>query len=145
MGAGHTLGFDVGSKRIGVAIGHALTGSAGELGLIEVRDGVPDWARFDRLLQDWAPVQLVVGDPRTDDPGEDTPARQWARGFARAAAKRSGLPVAMVDERRSSREAAARFADQRRSGTRRRKHAEVIDALAAVVIVERWLSGDHHD
>ena len=41
MGAGHTLGFDVGSKRIGVAIGHALTGSAGELGLIEVRDGVP--------------------------------------------------------------------------------------------------------
>ena len=89
---GAVLGFDVGHKRIGVAVGNAITGTASELGLIEVRDGIPDWARFEALLKDWAPTQLVVGDPLTfDDADPDPPARQRARGFARAAAKRSGL------------------------------------------------------
>lgn len=144
MSLGAVLGFDVGAKRIGVAVGNGITGTASELGLIEVRDGIPDWARFERLLKDWAPVQLVVGDPLTfDDSDPDPPARQRARGFARAAAKRSGLPVVMVDERRSSKEAARRFADQRRAGLKRRSDAEAIDALAAVVIVERWLAGGH--
>jgi putative Holliday junction resolvase len=139
--SGAVLGFDVGHKRIGVAVGNPITGTATELGLIDVRDGVPDWARFDRLLKDWSPVGLVVGDPLTfDEADPDPPARQRARGFARAAGKRSGLPVAMVDERRSSREAARRFADQRRAGLKRRGDAETLDALAAVVIVERWLA-----
>lgn len=144
MSPGAVLGFDVGAKRIGVAVGNGITGTASELGLIEVRDGIPDWARFEKLLKEWAPVQLVVGDPLTFDDGDpDPPARQRARGFARAAAKRSGLPVAMVDERRSSKEAARRFADQRRAGLKRRSDAEEIDALAAVVIIERWLAGGH--
>jgi putative Holliday junction resolvase len=144
MTDGAVLGFDVGAKRIGVAVGNGITGTASELGLIEVRDGIPDWARFERLVKEWAPAQLIVGDPLTfDDDDPDPPARQRARGFARAAAKRSGLPVAMVDERRSSKEAARRFADQRRAGLKRRSDANEIDALAAVVIVERWLAGGH--
>lgn len=140
--AGAVLGFDVGHKRIGVAVGNPVTGTASELGLIEVRDGIPDWTRFERLLKDWSPVGLVVGDPVSfDEADPDPPARQRARGFARAAGKRSGLPVVMVDESRSSKEAAHRFADQRRAGLRRRSDADEIDALAAVVIVERWLAG----
>ena len=139
--SGAVLGFDVGAKRIGVAVGNPITGTASELGLIEVRDGIPDWTRFEKLLKDWSPVQLVVGDPLSfDEADPDPPARQRARGFARAAAKRSGLPVALVDERRSSKEAASRFAEQRRLGVKRRVDAEEIDALAAVVIVERWLA-----
>lgn len=143
MSLGAVLGFDVGSKRIGVAVGNALTGTARELGLIDVHDGIPDWTRFAHLLKEWAPVQLVVGDPLSfDEADPDPPSRQRARGFARAAAKRSGLPVTMVDERRSSREASARFAAQRRDGLRRRRDAESLDALAAVVILERFLCGD---
>ncbi|HAI58354.1 MAG TPA: Holliday junction resolvase RuvX [Xanthomonadaceae bacterium] len=142
MTAGAVLGFDVGARRIGVAVGNGITGTASELGLIEVRDGIPDWSGFDRLLKDWSPAQLVVGDPLNDDPTQpDPPARQRARGFARAAARRSGLPVVLVDERRSSKEAAERFANQRRAGLKRRADAEVIDALAAVIIVERFLAG----
>ena len=139
--SGAVLGFDVGAKRIGVAVGNPITGTASELGLIEVRDGIPDWVRFEQLLKEWSPVQLVVGDPLTfDEADPDPPARQRARGFARAAAKRSRLPVALVDERRSSKEAASRFAAQRRAGLKRRSDAGKIDALAAVVIVERWLA-----
>ena len=79
MSAGAVLGFDVGARRIGVAVGNGITGTASELGLIEVRDGVPDWARFDRLVREWSPTQLVVGDPLTFDGGDpDPPSRQRA-------------------------------------------------------------------
>ena len=133
------LGFDVGSRRIGVAVGNTVSGSARELGVLDVREAGPDWPALDRWMKDWRPDALVVGDPATLD-GGDQPARQAARGFARQLAKRYGLPVQQVDERRSSVEAAQRFAAARAAGAKKRSDAATLDALAAVVILERWLS-----
>lgn len=133
------LGFDVGSRRIGVAVGSEISGGARELAVVDVRDGVVDWARVDALLREWQPGCLLVGDPLTLD-GGDQPARKRALRFAQEAGRRSGLPVKLVDERRSSLEAARRFAQARASGTRRRRDADTLDALAAVVIIERWLT-----
>ncbi len=133
------LGFDVGAKRIGVAVGNTVTGSAREVGVLDVHAAGPDWARLDRWMQDWRPDGLVVGDPATLD-GGDQPARQRARGFARALAKRYALPVQQIDEQLSSIEAAQRFAQGRAEGARKRSQAAQLDALAAVVILERWLS-----
>lgn len=132
------LGFDVGSRRIGVAVGSEISGGARELAVVDVRDGVVDWARVAALLREWQPGCLLVGDPLTLD-GGDQPARKRALRFAREAGQRFGLPVRLVDERRSSLEAARRFAQARSSGARRRRDAATLDALAAVVIVERWL------
>ena len=42
------LGFDVGSKLVGVAVGNAITGSARALAVVPVRDGQPDWAALAR-------------------------------------------------------------------------------------------------
>jgi putative Holliday junction resolvase len=50
------------------------------------------------------------------------------------------LPVQQVDERTSSIEAAQRFAAGRAAGARKRHQAAQLDALAAVVILERWLT-----
>jgi len=132
------LGFDVGSRRIGVAVGSALTAGARELAVVDVRQGVVDWARVAQLLREWQPAQLLVGDPRTLD-GGDQPARQAALRFAEEALRRFALPVHLVDERRSSLEAAARFAHARAAGARRRRDAAMLDAMAAVIIIERWL------
>jgi putative Holliday junction resolvase len=138
------LGFDVGAKRIGVAVGNTVSLSAREVGVLDVHAGGPDWPRLDRWIRDWRPDALVVGDPVPAD-GGDQPARQRARGFARDIARRYGLPVHAVDERSSSVEAARRFAAGRAAGTRKRHQAEQIDALAAVIILERWLAdpGSH--
>ena len=133
------LGFDVGAKRIGVAVGNTLSQTARELGVLDVREAGPDWERLDRWMREWRPDALVVGDPVPLD-GGDQPARQRARGFARSLAKRYGLPVQQVDEARSSLEAARRFAAGRAAGTRRRHQADQLDALAAVIILERWLA-----
>ncbi|MFC4727711.1 Holliday junction resolvase RuvX [Coralloluteibacterium thermophilus] len=139
MSGGTVLGFDVGSRRIGVAVGNGLTASARELCVVDVREGVPDWSRIEASIREWRPEALVVGDPRTlDDEEGQQPARRRAQRFARELQARSGLPTWLVDERSSSMEAARRFAAGRAAGTRRRSQAQNLDALAAVVIVERW-------
>lgn len=133
------FGFDVGSKRIGVAIGSALGAGARALAVIEIRDGVPDWSALDKLHKDWRPAGLVVGDPLTLA-GEDQPARRRAHAFGRQLRARYRLPVVLVDERSSSVEAARRFSRARAEGHTRRRNAEALDAVAAAIIVERWLA-----
>ena len=55
-------------------------------------------------------------------------------------AGRYQLPVVLVDERASSIEAAQRFAADRAEGRKKRRDAAALDAVAAAVIVERWLA-----
>lgn len=133
------LAFDVGARRIGVAVGNTVSLSAREIGILDVRESGPDWPALDRWIKEWRPARLVVGDPATLD-GGDQPIRKRARRFARTLAERYQLPVEQVDERTSSIEAAQRFAAGRASGARKRHQASQLDALAAVVILERWLT-----
>lgn len=134
------LGFDVGARRIGVAVGNTLSQTARPLAVVEVGDRGPDWARVDALVREWVPNLLVVGEPLTLG-GEVQPATERARAFARQLGRRTGLPVELVDERSSSREADRRFAERRRHGTARRRDAAALDAVAAGIIIERWLRG----
>ncbi len=138
LGAGCVLGFDVGARRTGVAVGNGLTLSARALAVIEHPDDTPDWARVDALHAEWRPQALVVGEPLTLE-GETQLATHRARRFARQLAERYRLPVALVDERSSSKEANRRFAAARARGGARRKDAALHDAIAAQIILERWL------
>ena len=131
------LGFDVGARRIGVAVGSAL-GGARAVAVVDVHEAGPDWKAVERLYAEWRPRGLVVGDPMTLD-GGDQPIRKRARAFALELKALFGVPVAMVDERSSSVEAAQRFARDRAAGNRRRRDAAALDAVAAAVILERWL------
>ena len=99
----------------------------------------PDWPAIDRLQREWRPDGFVVGDPMTLD-GGDQPIRRFAHAFATQLQARYSLPVVLVDERASSIEAAQRFAAERAEGRRKRRDAAALDAVAAAVIVERWLA-----
>ncbi len=136
---GTVLGFDVGSRRIGVAVGSAFGHHARALAVIDVHGHGPDWIALDRLRQEWRPDGLIVGDPLTLDDGHQ-PARARAHAFARELHARYRMPVVLVDERSSSIEAAQRFASDRAEGRKRRRDADALDAVAAAVIVERWLA-----
>ncbi|MEO8367043.1 MAG: Holliday junction resolvase RuvX [Pseudoxanthomonas sp.] len=139
---GTVLGFDVGAKRIGVAVGSAFGSSARALAVIDVHGNSPDWTAIDKLRAEWRPDGLVVGDPMTLD-GGDQPIRVRAHAFAQELQKRYNLPVVLVDERSSSVEAAQRFALDRAEGRKRRRDAVALDAVAAAVIIERWLAAPH--
>jgi putative Holliday junction resolvase len=132
------LGFDVGSRRIGVAIGSAFAVSARALSVVDVLANGIDWNALDKLIAEWRPQGLVVGDPLTLE-GEDQPNRKRAQAFARQLLTRYARPVVLVDERSSSVEAARRFALERANGRKRKRDAASLDAVAAAVIIERWL------
>ena len=136
---GSVLGFDVGARRIGVAIGSAFGAGARAVAVVDVHAGVVGWAKVEKLCREWRPDGLVVGDPMGLD-GGDQPIGKVAQAFARDLRRRFGLPVVMVDERNSSQEAARRFAAERADGKRKRRDADLLDAVAAAVIVERWLA-----
>lgn len=136
------LGFDVGSRRIGVAISSAFGMNARAIAVVDVHAAGPDWTAIERLFKDWGPQGVIVGDPLTLD-GQDQPARKRALAFARQLKQRYKVPVLMIDERSSSVEAARRFAVERSEGRKRRRDAANLDAVAAAVIIERWLSAPH--
>lgn len=136
---GTVLGFDVGARRIGVAVGSGFGVGARALAVVDVHAAGPDWKEIERLRREWRPDGLVVGDPMSLD-GGDQPIRKVAQAFARELRLRTSLPVVMVDERSSSIEAAQRFASQRSQGSKRKRDAAALDAVAAAVIVERWLA-----
>jgi putative pre-16S rRNA nuclease len=132
------MGFDYGARRIGVALGNRISGSARALDVVSNGAGGPDWKRIETLMREWRPDAVLVGLPLTLDSGEQSNS-QAARGFAAEMQARHHLPAIMVDERLSSREAAHRFAARRASGVAKRKDAASLDAVAAEVIVEQWL------
>lgn len=136
------LGFDFGMRRLGVAVGQQVTMSARPLETVAVQQGKPDWSRVDALVAEWNPSALVVGLPLQLD-GSEQAITTAARSFATTLGQRTGRCVHFCDERFSSREAATRFAAQRQAGTKRRRHADNLDAMAAAVILESWLCNQH--
>ncbi|MGD9582592.1 MAG: Holliday junction resolvase RuvX [Lysobacterales bacterium] len=133
------LGFDYGSRRIGVAVGQRVTETAQALTVIDNGPGGPDWHALDKVLRDWQPQLLVVGLPLQMDGGEQS-ISIMARDFADRLRERTALPVYTQDERLSSRQVAREFANARRRGEARRKHGKLLDAHAARVIIERFFA-----
>ncbi len=131
------IAFDFGLRRIGVAVGQNITGSAQPLGSV-ANGSSPDWPRLDRLLDEWRPARLVVGMPLHTD-GSRTDMTAAVDTFVRALG-RYGLPVETIDERYSSLEAEAMLVACRKLGMTGRIRKEMIDAAAAVLIAERWLA-----
>lgn len=141
--AGYLLAFDVGTRTIGVAIGHPVTSSARALSTIAVGHGGIDWAAVDNLIKEWEPVAFVIGLPLALD-GSEQPMTRHARAFGEQLRQRYARSVYESDERFTSKEAARRFAQQRAQGTAKRKHGAEIDALAAQIILESWLAHPDH-
>lgn len=131
------IAFDFGLRRIGVAVGQRVTGSASPVATVTNGESGPDWQRLDAIVAEWQPDRLVVGMPQTAD-GRPTTLAQPIAGFIEALA-RYRLPVVTVDERLSSREASRHLVAARRDGRRGRIARGDIDAAAAAMIAERWL------
>jgi len=128
------LAFDYGTKRIGVAIGDAVTRAARPLGMI-----AEDWPAIERLLAEWRPKACVVGLPLGRD-DEEQPITQRARAFAQELGQRCGVPVHLCDERYSSRAGRDDLRQARASGAmKRRVRQGDKDSAAARVILEQWL------
>jgi putative Holliday junction resolvase len=129
---GTLLGFDYGSRKIGVAVGQTVTGTASALETLHLVNHKPDWERIAYLIEEWRPEALVVGLPLDVDDSE-TDATQPALRFSRQLEGRFHIKVYMADERFSSFEARDRLGHKA-------KRWEDYDAVAAKLILETWLN-----
>lgn len=133
------LAFDYGLRRIGVAVGQDVTGSASPLGTVANGENGVDHDRIKALVAEWRPTRLVVGMPAHAD-GSPAAISDAVAAFIDELA-RYGLPISAVDERYSSLEAERVLRNARRQGSRGRISKQDIDAAAAVFIAERYLAG----
>jgi putative Holliday junction resolvase len=133
------LAFDFGLRRIGVAVGQDITGSASPLGTVANRDTGIDHTAIAALISEWQPSGLVVGMPSHAD-GSPSDMQVPVEGFIDEL-RQYELPINTVDERYTSIEAERVLREARAAGTRRRVSKETVDSAAAVVIAERFLAG----
>lgn len=130
------MGFDFGYRRIGVAVGQTITGTARPLSIILAKEGIPtEWHQLDNMIAEWLPNILVVGLPLNMD-GTEQDVTQGAKNFATMLAQRYQKPVETFDERLSTREARQRiFESDGYKGLQNKR----VDNIAAQIIVESWL------
>jgi len=137
---GRVVAFDLGDRRIGVAVSDPLGVLATGRETIR-RDGKAyPWRALLAVLQECEAARVVVGEPLHMD-GRESDRSRAARAFAAELRERSGLPVDLEDERLTSDEAErhlARRGDGTAGGRRRRERGDV-DRVAATLILQGWL------
>jgi putative holliday junction resolvase len=138
--SGTILAFDFGEKRIGVAVGETQLALAHPLTAIAAGQSRIRFDAIARLIAEWQPCLLVVGVPvHMDDAEHALTAR--ARRFGRQLEGRFNLPVALMDERLSTREAIGLL---HAAGVDAKRQKPVRDQVAAQTILQGYFDQHAH-
>ncbi len=129
------LGIDFGEKRIGIALSDREGRVVVSLPTLLRSDDRTAVEAIAEIARREGVELIVVGEPRNLD-GSSGPAAERAVGFGRKLTRATGLPLRMIDEALTSREAENRL---RQVGVDPRKHPERVDALAAQMLLEEAL------
>jgi putative Holliday junction resolvase len=139
------LGADLGTRRIGLAVGDTVNGAVLPLTTIRRADIERDAATIATLIAEQRVDELVVGYPLNMD-GSAGPHANATKDWAQAVAAMCGVPLTMRDERLTTEDAIARVGGQSRgrsggppSAQARRSYRARLDRLAAAAIVQAEL------
>ena len=135
MVAGRVMALDVGKVRIGVALSDPLGFTAQPLLTLWRKSKGEDLRSLLRLIRKHEVGTIVVGNPLHLS-GKVSAWAAKVQAFAAELGMRSGLPIELWDERLSS-VAAHEILDE--AGHDRRDRKQVIDQVAAVVILRGWM------
>ena len=91
---------------------------------------------LEKLIRERQADELVMGFPRNMD-GTEGPRAELYRDFAAQLEERTGMPVRLWDERRTTVEAHAIL---HAGGKRMKDHKKTVDAVAASLILEGYLA-----
>src|ERR1039457_4750946 len=133
--------FDVGDKRIGIAVSDALGYTAQPLLTLYRKTPRADLKSIGRLLRKHGVAEAVVGNPLNMS-GEVGPRARKAQEFAEQLRAEFGIPVHLVDERLTTWEAHQLLDASghiRRTAADRQERKRIIDQVAAVLILQSFL------
>ncbi len=133
--ASRVLGLDVGSKTIGMAVSDLLGITAQGLTTIRRQNKRLDFGQLQKVIRDYNVTEIVVGYPLRMSGAEGTQSDKM-KTFAEELHKKFKLPVHLCDERLTSAQANRVLRDSEMSIKRR---GEVVDRLAAVLILQSWM------
>jgi len=135
------LGLDVGEKRIGVAVSDPLGIIAQGVTVITRRDLQSDLNDIAKIISEYGADSVVVGMPINMDGTKGKSARKVAE-FVEALKGRISISVSVYDERLSTKES-ERFLIS--ADVSRKKRRQVIDKMAAQLILESYLERLKHN
>ncbi len=130
------MAIDYGDARTGVAISDATGLLAGFTTVIHSRKSEQVLDELAALIAAHGVDELVMGFPRNMD-GTEGPRAELYRDFAARLAERAGMEVRLWDERRTTIEAHQIL---HASGKKMKNHKKNVDAVAATLILEGYLS-----
>lgn len=130
------IGLDIGHKRIGLAVSDPLGITAQGIGVLDYLETGEAVQKIAGLCREHRAGKIVAGLPLNMNGSKGSAARD-AEKFGAILAKSTGLPVVMVDERLTTRIAERTLID---GNVRRKDRKGVKDKLAAVLILENYLS-----
>ena len=129
------LCFDIGLKRTGVAVGQTVTQSAQTAGQLVCKNGQLDWPKLKKMIDEWQPDLIVIGDPKSKDPHLN----KLINRFKSYIQQHYKLPIIDVDETLTSAAANVEL-----SNTKLTTPKKIIlrDQIAACLILESYF--DQH-
>ena len=129
------MGLDVGTRTVGVAVSDALGLTAQGVTTVRRTNIRTDLAALQKIATEYEVTRVVVGLPLNMDATEG-PRAEASRAFGASLTKATGLEVEFWDERLTT-VAAERVLLE--ADVSRKKRREVIDQLAAQLILQGWL------
>ena len=130
------MGFDVGDRRIGLAISDPLGYTAQPLFTLHRTNRRADMKWLARVLRKHAVTEVVVGNPLHMS-GDQSPQAAKAQAFAEELRAEFGIAVHLWDERLTTSEAHRHLDASGHAGGRERKG--IIDQVAAVLMLQSFL------
>lgn len=130
------MGIDYGDARTGIAISDLLCSIVGTTTVIHNSNADNTLAEIQRLVTENEVGQIAMGLPKNMDGSEGARA-QLCRDFARRIEEKTGVPVALWDERRTTVEAHNILSEHNYHGKKRKN---TVDAVAASLILEGYLA-----
>ena len=130
------MAIDYGDARTGVAISDPTGLLAGFTTVIHSRKPEAVAAELAQLVREHRVEELVMGFPRNMD-GTEGPRAELYRAFAGQVEAACGLKPVLWDERRTTVEAHNIL---HASGKRMKNHKKTVDAVAATLILEGYLT-----
>ncbi len=129
------LGLDYGDRRIGVALSDELGWTAQGLEVIENRTEEAVLARIAQLVSENQVGEIVVGLPKNMN-GTIGPKGELCQTFAERLREQLGLPIHLWDERLTTVSAQRTLLE---ADVSRKKRKQVIDKMAAAIILQNYL------
>lgn len=134
------MGVDYGDARTGIAISDLLCSIVGSATVIHSRNKEKTMEEIAILAQKNEVTEIVVGLPKNMD-GTETQRAEICRDLAKRLEEKTGLPVHLWDERRTTVEAHNILSEHNYHGKKRKN---TVDAVAASLILEGYLAFRKH-